>query len=280
MGRTDTLQPGIWLDHMAFAKATLLPDSDLPWMDAPAFAQWQAKALGLLGKHVVLIPLAGGITAWLRHHPEAIQELRQAKGPLGMTRMLCAHAGFTQWLQDLILNLKTTLPSGQAAVVIPGPAAWMALLLTEVQGVTAPSIDPEDAEDAAVYLANALRRIPADALDRLLIDVRVAQGDSLAGLDTLQKVATHYQWRLGVQAHARDSLDGRPLAFAIVDRLTHEPKTGAHGACVGAMVELKLAAAAMACNAEAHMDFIVVRLPHDLAPELVLGELRAFTKTA
>src|SRR3989338_2113090 len=83
MPRTDTMPHGIWLDHLAFAKATLLPDADLPWLDTPAFAQWLTKSHGLLGRQMVLVPVSAGIVAWLRAHPDAMQSMRQAKGPLG-----------------------------------------------------------------------------------------------------------------------------------------------------------------------------------------------------
>lgn len=279
MPRTDTMPHGIWLDHLAFAKATLLPDADLPWLDAPAFAQWLTKSHGLLGRQMVLVPVSAGIVAWLRAHPDAMQSMRQAKGPLGMVRVLCAHPDFTGWLQAMALNLRTALPPGQTTLVIPGPAALMALLLSEVPGISGDNIDPDDAEDAAVYLANALRAIPVDALEVLAMDVRVGGQDLPAGIDTLQKVAAHYQWRFGVRARRADGVHAPRLDFVIVDQLTHDSPAHPQRPPIGAVVDLSLAAAAMSSSAETHMQFVVVRLPDDQPPEHVLSQLRALTRT-
>lgn len=280
MPATDTTRPDIWLDHLAFAQATLLPDAEPPWLDAPALAQWLSKAHGLLGQPMVLIALDAGMLAWLRAHPQAIQALRDAKGgPMGMMRVLCAHPGFTHWLQSLTQNLRTALPKGRSTLVIPGPAALMAMLMAEVRGINAPAIDPEDAEDAAVYLAHALRAIPADALDSLTIDVRVGDHDTPAGVGTLQKVAAHYQWRFGVRARRADSVEAQRLDFAIVDQLTPASTAHPHRPPLGAMVELALAATALATSAQAPQDFVVVRLPNDQPPEQVLSQLHTLTHT-
>jgi hypothetical protein len=266
----------IWLDHLAFAKSTLLQDADIPWLDATALAQWLAKAHSLLGQHVVLVPLHEGIKAWLLAHPDLLEDLRQIKGPMGLVRGLCAHPGFTAWLQAVAQNQGLALPRGQVVLMLPGPAALMSLLLHVVHGMECPNIDPEDAEDATVYLANALRAMPANAIDILAIDVRLNDGDIPAGIDTLYKLAAHYQWHFGVHAQCATSVSGLQLDFLIVDQAANASQ--AQPRPTGSVVTLEDAAKAVHTSSEINMDFLVVRLPDTALPEHVLPMVRALTE--
>lgn len=271
----------LWLDPLAFSQQALLQGQPIAWCEPTAWALWVAKAHGLLGCKVSVIPLAEGISAWLKANPAVCDELRSARDPMGLVRKLCAHTAFTGWLKLLTLNLKETTPKGQVKLVLPAAAPLMQRLAQAVHGQApqATEIDPEDAEDATVYLANALRQIPADAMDTLLVDGRIetAQGpaDLLAGADTLANVAAHYQWRFGVQVCQGASLGALRPAFAIADHWQARPDAATSCGQVVALVD---ASAAMGTVGSATgPDFLLLQVPPELAPDVVIPQLRSLT---
>lgn len=273
MSLPTSLASRLWLAPMAFGRKTLLHDGDIPWHDATSFASWLSQTQVLVGRGVGVVDLSDGVRAWLLAHPDVVNDLRAAKGPLGAVRGLCAHPGFTAWLQSLVRAVSTTLPVARTVWVLPAPGSLMTLLTDVLHGSPALDVDPDDAEDASVYLANALRALPADALAAVVFDVRGPGGDQPAGLATLQKVCAHYRWAFGVRATDADKLGALKADCLVLDKLRHEASPGQPH--TGLCVSIEQAAAALNTHGESDIGFVLIDLPDHLPPEQVLSDLRA-----
>lgn len=264
----------LWVEHQAFAQHTLLAGQNPPWQEPVALASWLSKAQGLLNQLPVIVSLEEGLRAWISQESALIQDLRATKGVLGPVKALCAHPGFTTWLSQLCAALHTQLPRGRWALQVPCPAWWLRHLNDLARDSSGAHIDPDDAEDGAVYIANALRAISPDTLEVLIIDTRLpGQQDMSAGADTLQKFSSHYQWSFGLRAHQRLTAAPKGMDFEVLDAL--EQESCAHDHRIGLSTTLACAWAALPTKSASNHDFIVVELPTQQAPEDVLPALRA-----
>jgi hypothetical protein len=230
---------------------------------------WQSKLLGLLKPDLAELPLAPVVAAWLAEHPrlrEAMAAKRRAVFPL---RTLLADEALRGYLVELAKALRSAvrLP---LVVVLPSPRAWVGLAYRQAHDETA-EVGDDEADGAAVYLADFLRSFGDAGLDALLLeeaaDNEPASAESVALYQPVLNVAAHYQWELGLRLPSASDYRGEAAGFSCLIAPRPLP-----GACAGLSVEPAFWSGAAAPAAPAG-GFRYAEIPVDASPEQVLERL-------
>jgi hypothetical protein len=214
-------RPVLWLDATAYA-GRLLAGGAVPWLNAAELIAWQRKAQGLLKSDVVALPLAALCEAWLSVHPalkNAMAEKRRAVYPL---KVLLADEALRAHLLEVLNSYRAVFTSVPLALIAPSPRAWIAEAYAQAHGADAEvEIGDDEADSAAMYLADFLRSFADSGVDVLLLDEQnLAQplaASTLACYQTVANVAGHYRWDLGLRLSAAgaESVEDADLAFVV-----------------------------------------------------------------
>jgi hypothetical protein len=257
----------LWLDSHAYA-ARLLAGGDAPWLDTAAFVAWQRKAQGLLKPDVAVLPLAPAIDAWLGAHAPLRESMRAKSRTTYALKVLLADEPLRAHLVELARGLRAGVAGVPLALVTPTPRAWVAIAHAQAQGAQA-DVGDDDADSAAVYVADFLRAFGDAGIDALLLDEAVGYAPDAAGLACYQSIvnlAAHYRWDVGLHlaAGAATTLpDG--WTFAVAARALP-------GTASGVVVDEDFWSGADAPSAAS---FRYARIPADAPPERVLQRLAA-----
>jgi hypothetical protein len=245
----------VLIDHQHYAQSVILQGQPIPWADAIAYSQFLGQAQGLLKPDTTLLDLG----AFYRHTVADDKSLRS---------LLSARSRTGYALKTLLGEEKTALAALELAdvvsqttrapliVQIPSPMLWLAQTheLSGAGEVT--DLDADHAENAAVYVADWLRRLSGLPLSMLLLDDRWTGEAQLPAVnDTAYKpvsnVTDHYRWALG-----RRTCDGVTIVGSTVT-----------GTPVPAEYWLSEDAAAPSG------DFLLADIPANAVPETVLAQL-------
>jgi hypothetical protein len=245
----------VLIDHQRYAQAVILQGRPIPWTDPVAYSQFLGQAQGLLKPDTTLLDLG----AFYHHILANDESLRSSLS----TRSRTGYA-----LKTLLAEEKTALAALELAdvvsqttraaliVQIPSPMLWLAQTheLSGAGEVT--DLDADHAENAAVYVADWLRRLSELPLSMLLLDERWAGVAQLPVVDDaaykpVSNVTDHYRWALG-----RRTRDGVPVVGSTVT-----------GTPVRAEYWLEEDAAAPSG------DFLLAEIPANAVPETVLAQM-------
>ena len=260
----------LWLDYTDYAGA-LLAGGAVPWLDLSACLAWQRKAQSLLRSDVIAVPAAAICDAWLAAHPEdraAMGEKQRVTYPL---RTLVANVTLRAHLLELVCAVRASFADRTLVLACPSPRLWVGEAYGQAFGADAHVVVEEDeADSAAVYIADFLRSFGDAGVDALLLEESTqSEPASAAGLACYQpvlNVAAHYRWDVGLSVPGARYAGGEGgLAFVIAPH----PLPGAHA---GAVVP------AAFWKGESPPDcpaggFRYCRIPVDAAPECVLDRL-------
>lgn len=268
----DLLAQGkrLWLDYAEYAGA-LLAGGKVPWLDVSALVAWQRKAQGLLQSDVLELPLGTAAAAWLEAHPALREAMRAKRRALFPLRTLLADEALRAHLVELAQGLRASFARLPLALACPSPKRWALEAYREAFGED-PEIEPEDVEDAAVYLADFLRSFGEVGVDLLLLresaESEPADAAALEAYRPVLNVAAHYRWETGLAAPAgRYAGGGAGLGFVIAPQALD-------GACAGRIVPEAYwrGEAAPPCP---ERGFRYAGVPADAQPEAVLQRLAA-----
>jgi hypothetical protein len=245
----------VLIDHEHYAQAVILQGQPIPWNEPVAYSQFLGQAQGLLKPDTTLLDLA----AFYRHtiaHDESFRTSLAARSRTGYA------------LKTLLAEEKTALAACELAdvvsqttrapliVQVPSPMLWLAQTheLTGAGEVT--DLDADHAENAAVYVADWLRRLSGLPVSLLLLDERWTGAASLPAADDaaykpVSNVTDHYRWALGRRASDRVTVVGSTVT----------------GTPVPAEYWLNEDAAAPTG------DFLLADIPANAVPETVLAQL-------
>ncbi|PWR17780.1 hypothetical protein [Zavarzinia compransoris] len=254
-----------WLDHTDYC-GRLLAAGAIPWDDVSRFIDWHRKAQGLLRPDVAALPLAPLIAAAARR-PDLTEAMAARRRPLYPVKALLADEPLRDRVRGLLAALRATYPTLPLALTLPAPRALVAF----AAGLAGLAIEPptaEDADGAALYLADFLRSFGDSGIDALLLEEMpgvAMTAPLLAACRPVINIAGHYRWDVGLR-HAGTAPVGPGFDFLI-----------APGSEAGVPSGLVLPPGYWAGQDEAPEGgaFIFAAIPADAAPEAVLGRLAA-----
>ncbi|HSW14984.1 MAG TPA: hypothetical protein VLI06_19210 [Solimonas sp.] len=219
----------LWLDYTDYA-AALLANGAVPWLDAGAAVAWQRKAQGLLKSDVITLPVAAVCAAWIDTHPalrEAMAAKRRAVVPL---KTLLADEGLRTQLVELAAGLRACFPSLPLALAVPSPREWVAQAYRQAHGSEV-EVGEDEADSAAVYLADFLRAFGEAGVDALLLQESAASepevAEALSCYQPVLNVAAHYRWDVGLGAPGGRYAGGAAgLGFVVAPRALPGTRAG------------------------------------------------------
>lgn len=269
LDRLQSQSRTLWLDASAYG-AGLLAGGSAPWLDVAACTAWQRKLQGLLKNEVATLPAAEVIEAWLAAHPALRAAMAAKSRTVYALKTLLADEALRAHLLELGRALHAGLPGQPLVLVLPAPRAWVALAHAQAQG-SGIEVGDDDADSAALYLADFLQTFAEAGLDGLLLVEDESQppltAATMACYQSVANVAAHLRWDLGL------------LAPVLAEDCTALPSGWSYAIAPRALVLLPTARVLPATywsGAPAEPgDFVYARVPVDARPEAVLERLAA-----
>ena len=211
----------LWLDYTAYA-GRLLAGGTVPWLDVSACAAWQRKAQGLLRSDVLSLPVAEVCTAWLASQPSLRSAMGARSRAVFPLKTLLADEALRGHLVELSQALRGTVTGPVFALACPSPRHWVAEAFGQALG-TAVDVGDDEADSAALYVADFLRAFGDSGIDTLLlVESPVSEPAVAAGVACYQSalnVAAHYRWDTGLSVPGTRYVGGDAgLDFVIAPR--------------------------------------------------------------
>ncbi|HET9692765.1 MAG TPA: hypothetical protein VFP48_00140 [Steroidobacteraceae bacterium] len=260
----------LWLDTVDYA-GRLLASGRPPWLDAAEFAAWQRKTHGLLGSDVAFVPVTPVVDAWLGAQPALVEAMRGRSRTVYPLKTLLADEALRGHLTAMVRALRGSVRAPVHALTCPSPRDWVRRAYEVAHGA-AIEVGDDEADTAALYVADFLRTFGETGLDALLLVESDASdpGDATATAcyQSVLNVARNYRWDIGL-ALPGHRWDG---AGAEVDFVVAPEPAVIHGAA-GRVVPVDFWSGAEA-PARAAGQFLFATIPADCAPELVLERLK------
>ncbi|MDB5971297.1 MAG: hypothetical protein JWQ90_3747 [Hydrocarboniphaga sp.] len=209
----------LWLDASDYASA-LLAKGAPPWLDVAATLAWQRKAQGLLHSDVISLPLALVIEAWLAQAAPLRSAMAAKPRLLAPLKVLLADAALRAHLAELVRGMRAGFGDALLALRVPSPRYWPALAYAQAFAADQPlEVSADDADAAAVYVADFLRGFGEAGVDVLLLEECPASvpssDDDLCCYGAVINVARHYRWDLGLLQPSAGDYDAASLDFVI-----------------------------------------------------------------
>jgi hypothetical protein len=243
------------IDHQQYAQAVILRGRPIPWADPIAYSQFLGQAQGLLKPDATLLDLGA-----LYDHAVATND--------ALTSSLSARSRTGYALKTLLADEKTAGAALELASVvsqtsaaplvlqIPSPMLWLALTHQLSGAGTVADLNADHGENAAMYVADWLRRLSMLPVSLLVLDERWTGTGELPLVDSsaytpVSNVTGHYRWALARRRH-----DGIDVLGSAVTGTVVPP-------------DYWLSDAASAPPG----DFLVAEIPADAIPETVLSQL-------
>jgi hypothetical protein len=203
------------IDHRHYAQAVILQGQPIPWDDPIAFAQFTGQAQGLLKPDTTMLDL-GAFYAHVLEREEPLVSSLSARSRTGYAlKTLLADEKTANKALELADVVSQT--SGAPLVLqIPSPMLWLAGT-HELSGAgAAAELNADHAENAAMYVADWIRRLSALPVSMLLLDERRAGTEPLplvedSAYTPVSNVTDHYRWTMG-----RRTFDGVGIPGSLV----------------------------------------------------------------
>lgn len=245
----------VLVDHREYAQAVLLRGQPIPWADPVAYSRFLGQAQNLLEPDATLLDLGAFYCHIL-------------SSDAGLTSSLSARPRKGYALKTLLADEKSAGAAVELATVvaqtsaaplvlqIPSPMLWLALTHESSVAGSAADLEADDAENAAMYVADWLRRVSALPVSLLLLDERWTGTGELALVDSsaytpVSNLCEHYRWTLARRTSDQIGVLGSALRGAVVPR------------------DYWLSDAAIPPAG----DFLFAEIPADAVPETALSQL-------
>jgi hypothetical protein len=244
------------IDHQQYAQTVILRGRPIPWSDAADYSQFIGQAQGLLRPDTTLLDL-GAFYAHALATDERLRSSLSARNRRGYALKTLLADGRTA---NAALELATAVAQTSAAPLvlqIPSPMLWLALT-HELSGAgSAADLDSDSAENAAVYVAEWLRRLSELPVAVLLLDDRWTGAGHLptvhdASYTPVSNVTEHYRWALARRWPERVHIIGSNVTGTVVPQDFWR---------------------AQAQGVAPSGDFLFAEIPADAVPETVLSRL-------
>ncbi|HEY8011796.1 MAG TPA: hypothetical protein VIE67_12460 [Rudaea sp.] len=261
----------VWLAYDDYA-AALLAKGVVPWLDVGAYLSWQRQAQGLLKSDVVTLALAPACAAWLDAHASLRAAMAAKSRTVYALKTLLADDELRGHLVELAAALRASQASTPLVLSLPSPRHWPALAYAQAHAGATVEVDTDDADSAAMYIADFLRAFSALGIDGILIeearDFRPGSAQDLDCYQAVLNVAQNYRWDIGLHlpAGGDGDLAQSGFAFAIAPQASSVP--------TGLIVPAEFWSA-QALPADSTAAFRYAEIPAQTQPERVLDRLTA-----
>jgi len=192
----------VWFDNLAYSRDKLLAGRPVPWDSPGELVAFFAKAQGMFSSDALLVDLAD-LYGQLAQDGKLREAMLARSRPGYPLRVLLsdetARARAEQALTALAAS--TVVP---VLLTLPAPARWLATA-AELAGRAAGPPDSDQADTAAMYVADLLRIFAATGIDALLLDEGATPVDDLVdphSYASVLRVAEHYEWPVFIRADA------------------------------------------------------------------------------
>jgi hypothetical protein len=189
----------LWLNARDYAQR-LLANGNVDWLDVAAVAGWQRKTQGLLPSDVIELDVAPVLAQWLQADAQRRIAMAQRRRTPFALKTLLADPDLRGHFTALMNALRACFPAHSLALTMPGPAHWLRMTYAAAHGVEPPTIEDDDVEAAAMYLADFLRIFAESGIDTILIGGSEAV-PATAVIQPVLNVCRHYRWEAGWHLH-------------------------------------------------------------------------------
>jgi hypothetical protein len=196
----------LWLDPWSYGIQVLRKGSPAPWNDVAALVSFHRQLQGLVNSDVIGIDAADFYRYWLAAHPGVVADMAEKRRLGYALRTLLADTRARNHLKENVTALGECYCDKPLILACPSPRSWIADAYCQAHPGETVNASWEDAESAAMYMADFLRNFADCALSGLLLVDACGTGPaSNTDLEHYQPVANlahHYQWQVVVMAGA------------------------------------------------------------------------------
>jgi len=243
------------IDHQQYAQAVILRGQPVPWADPIAYARFLGQAQGLLMPDATLLDL-GALYDHALAPNDALKSSLSARSRTGYALKTLLADEKTAGAALELASVVSQTSKAPLVLQIPSPMLWLALTHQLSGAGTVADLSVDHAENAAMYVADWLRRLSKLPVTMLLLDERWTGTGELPLVDSstytpVSNVTNHYRWALALRRHDRVDILGSAVTGTVVPP------------------DYWLSDAAGAPSG----DFLVAEIPADAVPETVLSQL-------
>lgn len=247
------------VDHQQYAQAVILRGQPVPWGDPIAYSQFLGQAQGLLKPDATLLDLGAFYDHKLADNA-TLRSAMSARSRTGYALKTLLSDGNTAGAALELAGVVSQTSRAPLVLQIPSPMLWLALTHKLSGAGTVADLDVDHAENAAIYVADWLRRLSMLPVSMLLLDERWTGTGELPVVDSsaytpVSNVTDNYRWALARRTHDEVHILGSAASGTMVPQ------------------DYWRSDAASAPSA----DFLFAEIPADAVPETVLSQLAKLT---
>ncbi|MBC7763090.1 MAG: hypothetical protein H7201_15115 [Candidatus Saccharibacteria bacterium] len=209
----------VLIDSQDYAQAVMLQNKPIPWHDHTAYANFFSQSQRLLQPDFALLALDRFMSVALARNVP-LQIAMAAKPRTGFAlRTLLADAATSELVVAFAQVFEKT-QSEPVVLQIPSPIQWLARTSVYAPQYDAVELNADDAENAAMYVADWLRGFAGLRLAGVILEDRPVRADgheagaiitprvALDVYSPLANIADHYNWTLGLRDSSSVALRG------------------------------------------------------------------------
>jgi hypothetical protein len=243
------------IDHEKYAQAVILRGQPIPWGDPVAYSQFLGQAQGLLKPDATLLNL-GALYDHALTINDALKSSLSARSRTGYALKTLLADENTAGAALELASIVAQTSAAPLVLQIPSPMLWLALTHQLSGAGTVADLDVDRAENAAIYVADWLRRLSQLPVSMLLLDERWPGTGDLPLVDAsayapVSNVTGNYRWALARRTRERVDILGSAVTGTVVPQ------------------DYWLSDATSAPSG----DFLFAEIPAHAVPETVLSQL-------
>ena len=194
----------VWLKSSAYTRRLLLGEAGDPWISGAHYLAYFSQAHGLLKPDVAVLEVGDLYDSWnAARSGELTESLGKRRKPATALRKLLEAEAPRKVLAEVVEAVLANL-RGQTPLVLsmPSPRRWTNHA-NHLTGSTDIELTADDAEDAAMYLADLMRSVSAFPVSGVLLeearDAANFDVEDLTRYTSIVNVVRHYRWSLALR---------------------------------------------------------------------------------
>lgn len=207
VSRTSENRRPLWIDAWDYGRQLIGKGGHPPWGDIGAFVAYHRQLQSLVDSDFVVVEVSCFYRAWLDNNPALLTSMR-AKSRTGFAlRTLLADEASRHHLREIVDALTESYPDRPVLLSMPSPRNWLQTTNRLAKPDDATAVSWEQAESAAMYMADYLRNFASCDLSGLFLKDGDGGPQTPEQLQTYQpvvNVSEHYRWQLVLDACAEN----------------------------------------------------------------------------